>query len=127
MEYFDTEVNDTPKTTVTTTSTTNTTNTTNIPSTPTTPVTPSTTQETTNTTASTGGKVLIIAIIIFVVLWIGLGIAAFIMSLVCFGYSGTTAQHIIGVILAVLFGPFYWIYYAVSKTYCGKNFMGGKR
>lgn len=75
----------------------------------------------------TNNWVLIVAILIFFVLWVGLGIAAFIMSLVCFGYSGSTTQHVVGVILAVLFGPFYWIYYAVSKSYCGKSLAGGRK
>jgi hypothetical protein len=56
--------------------------------------------------------------IIFTIIWVALGVAAFIMSLVCFGYSGTTAQQVIGLILAILFGPFYWIYYLVVKNYC---------
>ena len=56
--------------------------------------------------------------VIFTIIWIALGVAAFIMSLVCFGYSGTTAQQVIGLVLAILFGPFYWIYYLVVKNYC---------
>ena len=69
----------------------------------------------------------IIVMIIFVA-WILLGIAAFIMSIVCFGRSGTTAQHVIGFLLAVFFGPFYWIYYFVVKSYCrNKTYLGGNR
>lgn len=54
-------------------------------------------------------------------LWAIVGIAAFIMSIVCFGRSGTTSQHVVGLVLAILFGPFYWIYYYVAKGYCGKS------
>lgn len=58
------------------------------------------------------------AIIVIVILWIVAGIAAFIMSLVCFGYNGSTADKIIGFLLAFLFGPFYWIFYNYNKNYC---------
>jgi len=62
----------------------------------------------------------IIAIILLVVMvaWIVLGLVAFIYSLVCFGKSGTTSQHVLGLALAFFFGPFYFIYYRLSKTYC---------
>lgn len=58
------------------------------------------------------------SIIVIVLLWIVAGIAAFIMSLVCFGYSGSTANKVIGFLLAFLFGPFYWIFYSYNKDYC---------
>jgi hypothetical protein len=61
-----------------------------------------------------------ITIIIFV--WFILGIAGFIMSLVCFGRSGTTAQHVIGLLLAIFFGPIYWIFYLVVPDYCKRLF-----
>ena len=60
-----------------------------------------------------------VALAILMGLWILVGFIAFIMSIVCFGRSGTTEQHILGLLLAILFGPFYWIYYGMSKTYCG--------
>ncbi len=56
------------------------------------------------------------AFIVF--LWVLLGMAAFIMSLLCFGKSGKISHQIFGFILALLFGPFYWIYYIVTKKYC---------
>ena len=55
---------------------------------------------------------------LIVVIWTVLGISAFVMSLLCFGKSGSTSQQIFGFILAVIFGPFYWIYYMVAKKYC---------
>jgi Mn2+/Fe2+ NRAMP family transporter len=51
-------------------------------------------------------------------LWIAAGIVAFIVSLICFGKSGKRIDKVIGLLLAVLFGPFYWIYYMVVKKYC---------
>lgn len=50
--------------------------------------------------------------------WVIAGIAAFILSLICFGKSGSESQKLIGLLLAVIFGPFYWIYFMVSKNYC---------
>jgi len=60
-------------------------------------------------------------IIAFVLLWVILGFSAFIMSLVCFGYSGTLAHHVIGLLLSIFIGPFYWIYFFSMKSYCGRN------
>ena len=60
----------------------------------------------------------------FILLWVVLGLAAFVMSVLCFGYTGSTAQHVAGVVFAILFGPFYWLYYAVSSDYCGKSPTG---
>jgi len=62
---------------------------------------------------------LFIAIAVIIGLWILGGISAFIASIVCFGLSGTVAEKVIGFVLAVLVGPFYWIYFAVNKNYCG--------
>ena len=55
---------------------------------------------------------------IFLFLWIIVGVAAFIMSIICFGRSGSTAQHIIGLLLSIFFGPFYWIYFLAVSSYC---------
>jgi L-asparagine transporter-like permease len=55
---------------------------------------------------------------ITVFIWIVLGFIAFIWSIMCFGKSGTLGQQIIGLLLAVIFGPFYWIYYLSVGKYC---------
>lgn len=65
-------------------------------------------------------KNTLIVVFVFLILWILSGIAAFIMSIVCFGRSGTTAQHVIGLLLAFFFGPLYWIYFGVVGSYCQK-------
>lgn len=54
---------------------------------------------------------------LFIFVWIIAGIVAFIKSLMCFGSKGTTAQKVIGFLLSVFVGPFYWIYYYATK-YC---------
>lgn len=67
-----------------------------------------------------------VMISIAILLWILAGVAAFIISLACFGGSGTTAQKVIGFLLAFLFGPFYFIYFYVSRNYC-KGVKFGRR
>ena len=63
-----------------------------------------------------------IVITIIVIFWIILGITGFIMSIVCFGRSGTTTQHVIGLLLAIFFGPIYWIFYLAVPDYCKRLF-----
>ena len=57
---------------------------------------------------------------IFTSLWIIFAVIAFIYSLVCFGKSGSMLDKIFGVLLALFFGPFYFIYLYVYKSYCRK-------
>jgi hypothetical protein len=59
-----------------------------------------------------------IMVFVFMTLWTVSGIAAFIMSIVCFARSGTMAQQVVGLLLAIFFGPFYWIYYFILSSYC---------
>ncbi len=65
------------------------------------------------------GKIIIM---ILVAVWVILGIAGFIMSIVCFGRSGATSQHIIGLLIAIFFGPFFWIFYFFVPGYCKRLF-----
>ena len=65
------------------------------------------------------GKIIIM---ILVAVWVILGIAGIIMSIVCFGRSGSTSQHVVGLLLAILFGPIYWIFYFVVPDYCKRIF-----
>ncbi|NCA20378.1 MAG: hypothetical protein EBS86_04495 [Crocinitomicaceae bacterium] len=50
--------------------------------------------------------------------WATFGIVAFVFSLICFGYSGTILEKIVGVLLSIFAGPFYFIYYFASASYC---------
>jgi hypothetical protein len=63
-----------------------------------------------------------IVITIIVIFWVILGITGFIMSIICFGRSGTSSQHIIGLLLAIFFGPIYWIFYLAVPDYCKRLF-----
>jgi cytochrome b subunit of formate dehydrogenase len=64
-------------------------------------------------------KIIITIIVIF---WVILGITGFIMSIICFGRSGTTTQHVVGLLLAIFFGPIYWIFYLAVPDYCKRLF-----
>ncbi len=63
-----------------------------------------------------------IIIIIIAIVWVILGIIGFIMSIVCFGRSGSTGQHVVGLLIAIFFGPIYWIFYFVVPDYCKRLF-----
>ena len=62
-----------------------------------------------------------IAIIIFVI-WIGLGVGAYIYSFNCTSdiYAGGDARKITMFLLALFFGPFWWLIlpFAKSEGYC---------
>jgi cytochrome b subunit of formate dehydrogenase len=64
-------------------------------------------------------KIILTIIVIF---WVILGITGFIMSIVCFGRSGTSSQHVIGLLLSIFFGPIYWIFYLAVPDYCKRLF-----
>ena len=57
-------------------------------------------------------------ILLFLIFWIISGFIAFITSIVCFFRSGTTFEKIIGLLLAIFFGPFYFIFFALNGNYC---------
>jgi hypothetical protein len=55
---------------------------------------------------------------LLILLWLLGGIAAFIMSIVCFGFKGTPTEKFLGLLLSIVTGPIYFIYLYISKTYC---------
>lgn len=62
--------------------------------------------------------VFYIFLFIFLVVWWFAGIIGFIMSLVCCFYNGTTTDKFLGIVMAWIFGPFYWLYFIYNSTYC---------
>ncbi len=70
---------------------------------------------------SKGTKFAFGGLLIFLIIWMILGIIAFITSIVCFGFSGSITEKILGLVLAILFGPFYWLYFYFNKNYCGRK------
>ena len=55
---------------------------------------------------------------IFIILWCIIGFIAFITSIICFLRSGTIGEKIVGLLLAILLGPFYFIFYIFEDGYC---------
>jgi uncharacterized membrane-anchored protein len=51
-------------------------------------------------------------------IWIVSGIIAFILSIVCFWKTGTPVEKVIGLLIAILMGPFYFLYFLLMKDYC---------
>ena len=66
-------------------------------------------------------------VFLVMLIWVVAGIVAFVMSILCFGKSGTIAQQVVGLLLAVFFGPFYWLYFVAVKSYCNAPAKGGRR
>jgi hypothetical protein len=58
-----------------------------------------------------------IAVMASVAVWLLLGVVAFVTSRVCIGKSGSGGIKALGVLLAVLFGPFYFLLF-LSPDYC---------
>ena len=54
----------------------------------------------------------------FVFFWIILGIIGFLWSIICFGKSGDLGYKIVALLLAVFFGPLYWLFFYSVKNYC---------
>ena len=59
-----------------------------------------------------------VIVLTFFFLWSLIGFIAFIYSLYCFGKSGTILDKTVGFIVAVLTGPFFFLYLYVNRKYC---------
>lgn len=58
----------------------------------------------------------------FILIWALAGLSALLMSIYCTYGGGDANQNLMGYILAMLVGPFYWIYYYYAKPpYCGRT------
>ena len=60
-------------------------------------------------------------IIIFLWIWIIAGIIAFIASLICFGYYGSMTDKFLGLLLVLVIGPFYWLFFLFNSKYCTRE------
>jgi hypothetical protein len=64
-----------------------------------------------------------VAMTLLVIVWWAMGIAAFVYSLVCIGKTPSTWRSVLGVVLALLLGPFYFVYLWADPAYCrGESF-----
>ena len=58
-------------------------------------------------------------LISFVAIWSILGVLAFFTSLICFGFrSSSIDQKVLGLLISIILGPFYWLYFYFAKDYC---------
>ena len=60
-------------------------------------------------------------ILLFLSIWFIIGIIGFVMSLICIFYKSSTSDKFLGVIIALIFGPFFWLYYIYNNNYCNRN------
>ena len=60
------------------------------------------------------------------IVWTLFGLIAFVTSIVCFdaSFTGTASDKWLGFVLALVFGPLYFIYIAFQKSYCRKKTSG---
>jgi len=68
--------------------------------------------------ASASISVLTFIIITFFWVWLITGLIGFLASLVCFGYNGSIADKFLGVLIVLVIGPFYWLYFIFNSNYC---------
>ena len=73
-----------------------------------------------NQTVSTVGLLGSILLLTVMLIWMVSGIVAFVMSIICFFYDSSLNEKVIGLILAILLGPFYWLYYIYNSNYCNR-------
>lgn len=56
------------------------------------------------------------------IIWVFTGILAFLTSLICFAFHGTMTDKFLGLIVALIIGPFYWLYFIFNNTgYCSRS------
>jgi hypothetical protein len=70
---------------------------------------------------STGSYFGIMVVSFLAIIWGISGVLAFFKALSCAASDtaqGNTLQKILGLMIAILFGPFYWIFYFMSTSYC---------
>lgn len=60
---------------------------------------------------------LIFTFIILLIWWLA-GIAGFLMSIICCFYNGSTTDKFLGLLMAWVLGPFYWLFFIYNSSYC---------
>ncbi len=77
------------------------------------------------TTDNLSNSTLVIIISIIFIIWFTTGILAFLTSLICFAFHGTISDKFLGLIIALIIGPFYWFYFIFNNTgYCSRSAPG---
>ena len=55
-------------------------------------------------------------LVYFALVWMALGMWAFVRSLYCFGRSGSTTEKVVGLLVAWVFGPFAYLILYVTYS-----------
>ena len=71
---------------------------------------------------SAGWSMFGIFILIIGLIWSVAGFTAFFASVICLFYNGSITDKSVGVILSILLGPFYWLYYIYNMNYCTRYY-----
>lgn len=66
-------------------------------------------------------SVLGFLIITFIWVWIIAGLLGFLASIICFGYNGSISDKFLGVLIVLVIGPFYWLYFIYNSNYCFRS------
>jgi hypothetical protein len=74
-------------------------------------------------TVEESDTILSVFILIILLIWIIGIIISFISSLICMFYESTMQDKVIGLIFALIAGPFYWIYYVYNMNYCNNKIL----
>jgi hypothetical protein len=69
---------------------------------------------------SISNNIYIFFISLIVLIWVVSGLFGFIASIVCLFYESSPGEKILGVVLSIFTGPFYWLYYILNTNYCNK-------
>lgn len=69
---------------------------------------------------SISSNIYMFFIALFVLIWVVSGLIGFIVSIVCIFYESSPGEKILGVVLGIFTGPFYWLYYILNTNYCNK-------
>lgn len=54
----------------------------------------------------------------FATLWIAAGLAGLVYSILCAGRPGKLSDQIMGLVIATLYGPLFWVFVVANKNYC---------
>ena len=66
-----------------------------------------------------GAGIATMGVMLFVLVWMFAGVAALITSIICITKtSAAPNDNLVGLLLALFFGPFYWIYFIAKTGYC---------
>lgn len=69
---------------------------------------------------SISSNIYMFFIALFVLIWVVSGLIGFIVSIVCIFYESSPGEKILGIVLSIFTGPFYWLYYILNVNYCNK-------